>query len=215
VNKPTLVLAVILAAGVIHVSAQEPAPRPAQSRSGDAVAVDARGGAPGGQGAVVPLEVTVVVSRYDGEKKVSSQPYVLNVNATQNAFVGQSPTTIVKIGSQVPLPNFAPAPGPDGKPAPGMAGGPVIFKEIGTQIDCRARPLLDGRFELMLGVQETSVLPAGQSGTRETANIPVLRTFQTTNNLILRDGQSRQFAAATDPVSGQLVKIEVTVKVEK
>jgi hypothetical protein len=43
----------------------------------------------------------------------------------------------------------------------------------------------------------------------------VLRTFQTTNNLILRDGQIRQFAAATDPVNGQLVKIGVTLKVEK
>ncbi|HVZ24240.1 MAG TPA: hypothetical protein VG871_24375 [Vicinamibacterales bacterium] len=200
-------IALVTALGADRVNAQQPAPKPAPDFLAEEAARLAAE-----QAAVVPLEVTVVVSRYEGDKKVSSQPYVLNVNATPNRVVQQSPMTIVKIGSQVPVPNFAPV-GSDGKPVVG--GGPLVFKEIGTQIDCRARPLPDGRFELMLGVQETNVSPAGQSGTRETANVPVLRTFQTTNNLILRDGQSRQFAAATDPVNGQLVKIEVSVKVEK
>jgi hypothetical protein len=35
------------------------------------------------------------------------------------------------------------------------------------------------------------------------------------NTLVLRDGQSRQFTAATDRVSGAVVRIEVTLKVAK
>ena len=215
-----LALAVATAAGASHAFAQQPGPDRAAAEDAKRQAADEdRKAAEARVNQVVPLEVDVVVTRSQGDKKISAQSYTLNVNATSASSgfpVNQNPLTIVKIGSQVPLPNFAPPTGPDGKPlGPMSGGGPVVFREVGTQIDCRAKATPDGRFEIQLGVQDSSVMPPGESGTHETTNLPVLKSFQATNNLVLRDGPSRQFVAATDPVTGQQVKVEVTVKVAK
>lgn len=216
-----LAIGIVTAAGGGRVVAQQPAPRSAADTAAVEEAKRQRADAERNEARVdqvVPLEVDVVVTRSQGDKKISAQPYTLNVNATSassGAPVQMSPLTIVKIGSQVPLPNFAPATGPDGKSLGMTGGGPVVFREVGTQIDCRAKATPDGRFEIQLGVQDSSVMPPGESPTHETTGLPVLRSFQATNNLVLRDGQSRQFVAATDPVNGQQVKVDVTVKVVK
>ena len=214
-------IAVVTAATASRAVAQQPAPRPAPTSAAveeikREQADQERKQAQVNQ--VVPLEVDIVVTRSQGDKKISTQPYTLNVNATSASSgtpLQMSPMTIVKIGTQVPVPNFAPAMGPDGKSLGTTGGGPVVFREVGTQIDCRAKATPDGRFEIQLGVQDSSVMPPGESVTHETTNLPVLKSFQATNNLVLRDGQSRQFVAATDPVNGQQVKVEVTVKVVK
>jgi hypothetical protein len=44
---------------------------------------------------------------------------------------------------------------------------------------------------------------------------PVIRNFNASNNLVLRDGQTRQFTAAADRVTGEVIKVDVTLKVAK
>jgi hypothetical protein len=44
---------------------------------------------------------------------------------------------------------------------------------------------------------------------------PVLRSFSTDATLILRDGQSTVFSDSADPITGETVKTEVTLHVEK
>ena len=48
-----------------------------------------------------------------------------------------------------------------------------------------------------------------------TSNCPLAPTFKSTFVPILRDGQTAQYTAATDPVIGEVVKIDVTVTVLK
>jgi hypothetical protein len=45
------------------------------------------------------------------------------------------------------------------------------------------------------------------------AGSPVFRSYESRNTLLLRNGQSRQYIAATDRVSGEIVRIEVTLRV--
>jgi hypothetical protein len=45
--------------------------------------------------------------------------------------------------------------------------------------------------------------------------MPVFRKFSSTNMLVMRDGQTREFTAATDRVSGEVVRIAVTLRVVK
>jgi hypothetical protein len=45
--------------------------------------------------------------------------------------------------------------------------------------------------------------------------LPVIRTFRASNNLVLRDGQTRQFTAGADRITGEVVKVDVTLKVAK
>ena len=95
--------------------------------------------------------------------------------------------------------------------------GPVNYQDIGTNIDCSARTLDEGGgFQLRLTVEDTSVYTNIQdSATPTVEQMPVFRTFRTTNTLVLRDGQTRDFSAAADRVSGEVVRIAVTLRVVK
>jgi hypothetical protein len=161
---------------------------------------------------LVPLSIELVVSRYQGEKKISSLPYSLAVNANDSAPGG---VCQLRMGARVPVPSIvAPKPNPNspGGPMP----GPVNYQEIGTNIDCSARTLDDGRFQLRITVEDTSVYTNIQDTTTPTVEqMPVFRTFRSTNTLVLRDGQARDFNAAADRVSGEVVRIGVTLRVVK
>jgi hypothetical protein len=94
--------------------------------------------------------------------------------------------------------------------------GPVQYRDIGTNIDCSARTLDDGAFQLRLNVEDTSVYTNAQDGaTPSVGQMPVFRTFRSTNTLVLRDGQTREFTAAADRVNGEVIRIAVTLKTVK
>jgi hypothetical protein len=171
----------------------EAAAKEAQQRDADAIK---RGEA---RTRLIPLSIDVVVSRYQGEKKISSLPYSLAVNANDNAPGG---VCQLRMGTSVPVAQVGP--------------GPLTYRDIGTNIDCNARTTDDGGFQLRLTVEDTSVYPGGQDPALPKAEqMPVFRTFRSTNTLVLRDGQSRDFTAAADRVSGEVVRIAVTLRVVK
>jgi hypothetical protein len=157
---------------------------------------------------LIPLELEVVISRYQADKKVSSLPYAVAVNAGPRAE-----GTKLRMGANVPVPTttFSPA----GVMADGKAASPLVsynYQNVGTNIDCTARPLGDGRYVIAISVEERSVV---QPTAGATPAAPVIRNFETQNNLVLRDGQTRQFTAASDRVTGEVVKVDVTLKVVK
>ena len=43
----------------------------------------------------------------------------------------------------------------------------------------------------------------------------MIRSFRLSNRVILRDGQSTQFSAATNRITGETVRIDVTLNVAK
>jgi Flp pilus assembly secretin CpaC len=147
-----------------------------------------------------PLKVQVLFSRYQGERKVSSMPYTLTVNADDRP-------TAVRVGIQVPVLVFL---GPD-------KGTTVAYKEVGNNLDCSAESLPDGRFVLAFSLEQGSVYmdDVTTKSVREAAafHAPVLRNFKSQTNVTLRDGQSVEYIAATDPISGEVLKIDVTLHV--
>ena len=183
------------------------------ARAGAKVAQDMAAEAQARASAVTPIDLQIVIARYEGEKKVSSLPYGLTVNA------GRLPSpnrTRLRMGGQVPLPSMSPALGPDGKPLSGITGGgPVTYQEIGTQLEARATQIDDGRFEIELSVSDSALATPDADGAAGAATLPVIRTFTSTNHLVLRDGQTRQFTTATDRITGEVVRVEVTLRVVK
>lgn len=155
---------------------------------------------------MIPVDVEVVVSRYQGDKKVSSLPYFLAINANGEASL--------RMGANVPVPtNVWPA---------GTVGpvAPITFnyQNIGTDIDATVRPRGEGRFFVRVKVEERSVVQPPASATPiggTVSGAPVIRSFAAQNELLLRDGQTRQFTAAADRVTGEVVKVDVTLKVAK
>ena len=166
--------------------------------------------------AIVPIDLEVVISRYQGDKRTSSLPYALTVNAKYVSDVEGAPMTSLRMGGEVPLPTMSFT--IDGKPMPGIpTGGPVMYKAVGTNIDARGRILDGGRFEIWVSVQDDAIAtPQGVgAGLTQSTSLPVIRSFRASNNVVLRDGQTRQFTAAADRITGEVVKVDVTLRVAK
>lgn len=157
-----------------------------------------------------PLQVQVVVSRYKGDTRISSMPYVLSVNAVgSDQRLGSAEPSRLRMGAQVPVPTVAVTVADPVNLAP----TPFNYQEIGTNIDCRARSMGDGRFEIGISVEDRSVFSDVETGVKGVGQLPVIRSFQSNHTLLLRDGQSRQFTAATDRVTGDVVRIDVSLTV--
>lgn len=155
----------------------------------------------------IPLRVQLVVSRYQGEKKISSIPYTLSVVANSRE------STSVRMGVQVPVPTTV---FKDSK----ENATPVTsynYRNVGTNIDCAARTISAGAFRLDLTVEDTSVFVPEKEGpvASGVAGVPAFRNFTSRFVLLLRDGQTGQHTAATDPVSGEVLRVDVTLNVLK
>jgi len=184
---PTLALVLMSALGASAiVRAQEPPP-PAKPPASS-----------------VPLKVTVVISRSQGEKKISSMPYTLSVTGSHVSL---------RLGTKIPVMVVSAAAGPDGKPNP--QAGAFQYQDVGTNIDCDVKTLDEGRFQLNLTVDDSSVYADEQAPPGGTKGNPSFRSFRASNSVVLRDGQTGQLTSATDKLTGETVRVDVTVAVMK
>jgi hypothetical protein len=163
----------------------------------------------------IPLRVQLVVARYLGEKKVGSVPYSFLVITDQMANL--------RMGVEVPVPitSFSAFPGkPDGDKSSPVTS--YQYRNVGTSIDCRAQERPNGLFALHLNIEVSSVhstspgaSPPSPPEMPMASDKPFFRTFKVSLDPVLRDGQTVQTVASTDPVTGEVVKIEVTLNVVK
>lgn len=158
---------------------------------------------------VTPLRILVLFTEFDGEKKISSLPYTFLVNADERGG-----PAILRIGLRVPV-VMGSRPGAD-------APMQWQYVDMGTNLDGRAEKSPDGRFVLHLGVERSSAYSPGSDGKpasvagREVTNAqPVIQQFRTNINLLIRDGQTIQTTVSTDPVTGHVLKVDVTLNVLK
>ena len=147
-----------------------------------------------------PLKLQVVMTRYDGEKKVSSMPYTTLINASEP---GAKPLPKeMTMGVQVPLTVQA-----NNVPT-------IVFKDVGVSIKGTATSVGGGRYRLTLFVEQAFVAVDPPSRTGVTAG-PVLRTFRDIVDVVLRDGQTTQTSSATDPITGEVLKVDLALAVVK
>ena len=186
-------LSVLIAASA--ASAQEkpdkPADKPATERT------------PTPRRASIPLKLQIVYTRSMGEKKIGSTPYVLSVNADGRP-------SRLRMGVEVPI-------------QVAMKDNVVQtnYRSVGNNLDCSAEQLdFEERFKVMCTFEHSSVYSAEGRGTGSAVgdvsmgnNMPAFRSFKSEANVILRDGQTAQYMVATDPVSGEVLKIDVTLSV--
>ena len=152
--------------------------------------------------ALVPLKVQLVVSRHVGDKKISSLPYTLWVTAND-----KRPTS-VRMGVTVPVPSSVVT--KEGVETPSYS-----YRDVGTNIDCQAIGQPDGQFNLEIKLNDSSVSFDSRDSGQALKGIPAFRNFTSNFSILLKDGQTAQYASATDPVSGETLKVDVTVNVLK
>ena len=206
-----IVLFVVLALAIAQAPgwAQEnpSAPEPSKSEPAKAEAKSERPAPRPDRGLTASLRVQLVISRSQGEKRTGSLPYVFTV-------VAGGDRVRMRMGLETPIPVTPFSVDPEGLKRP---SGPISYqyRNVGTNIDCTARDLADGRYRLNLNVENSSALAGAERGAEAVSGPPVFRKFEMFLDPILRDGQTIQAVASTDPVTGEVVKIDVTLNVVK
>ena len=194
-HVPTATLIVLLCAGIAR--AQEPAkPEPAKPVT---VAKPAT---------VTALMFDVTLSRYLGDKRLSSTPYTVSVIPGQRSSL--------RMGGDVPVPSttFTPAQKEGEKPSPPMVS--YSYRTIGTNIDVEASVGGDGQYGVVLTIEDNSIYPPDLAPpTTKTTGAPAFRRFSSVNAIALRDGQSLDYTMATDRLSGEICRVSVKLTVVK
>jgi hypothetical protein len=151
-----------------------------------------------------PIKVQIVFTEFDGDKKISSMPYSFMTIAPERS--GDSYNTYLRTGVRVPV-------------EVGSKDQQTIYMDIGSNIDCNVRPEEDGRFRVMLTFDRSALYPnKSAEGERMVSNPngqPLIRQFRTSENLILKDGQTSDNILSTDPLNGHTLRVSVTINVLK
>jgi hypothetical protein len=157
-----------------------------------------------------PIKAQIVFTEYDGDKKIKSLPYTIYINAPVSTELMPGWAKL-RIGNRVPVYT--------GKEQ-------FTYLDVGTNIDARAAHTPEGSFHLFLNLErsslESEVLVPMQkspeaSGDQGAGSFrqPVVRQFRSELDLKIREGQVLESTMATDPVSGKVLRVEVSVSVVK
>ena len=161
----------------------------------------------------VDLSVEVTISRYQGDDLVSSLPYVLSLTTDRDGRGS------LRMGAEIPVMNRPMPANPANAAVPDpvrlLPGRSYTYRSVGTQIDSFARSAGGDRYKVTVIIEESSVY--GEDATAMEAfrapGVPVFRSFESSNTLVLRDGQSRQYTAAADRVTGESIRVDVALTV--
>jgi hypothetical protein len=162
--------------------------------------------------ATTPVRVQVVFSEMEGSKVTKSLPYSMYINAI-NAPELRPGWAKLRIGSRVPV-------------YTGPAAGTVNYFDVGTNIDARAANPGNGHFLLYLSLERSWVegdvtVPVVKSDSSQAGTAighfaePVIRQFRQELDLKLREGQTIESTMATDPLSGKVLRVEITLTTVK
>lgn len=164
-------------------------------------------------GPSVPVKLQVVFREYAGSKVVKSTPYSLYLLANDSL------ESKLNIGVRFPWITGGVA---AAKAQPRLlANTQFQYSTDHTTVQSRVKSLDDGQFKVYLIVIRASAYPFGstelarESGAGPVASEPAFGDFNTAIDLLMRDGQTIQAVMATDPVSGRVLKVDVTLHVVK
>ena len=165
----------------------------------------------------LPVQVDVVLTRWQGEKRISSMPFVLMANASNR----QHNSTSIRMGVDVPVgtstSNVTQTQGPSSSQrAVATAKVATEFRNVGTDIDATVTRTDAANFAVSLSIRDSSIFTSDQTKMPNTLVDPTaFRTFSASNTLNMLDGQTRLFGVATDKITGETMRIEVKLTVLK
>ena len=157
-----------------------------------------------------PIKVQIVFSEFEGDKKTKSLPYVMYINAPDLTEL-RSGWTKFRIGSRLPI---------------YVGKNEMQYMDVGTNVDARAAYTGEGHVllqlilerswvegEVSVPITKSDTAPADLSGGH--FQEPIIRGFKSELDMKLRDGQPVESTMATDPISGKVVKVEISFTVVK
>lgn len=174
--------------------------------------------APGTQPTAKPLPVSlkldVTLTRLQGDKKVSSMPFTLWIATGTNVSLRMG--VDIPVGSSLVTSGNENAAGNRTTTVTSTTNR-VEFRNVGTSIDCSVNPAPDGRFTVDLRIQDSSIFTS-DADTRAPLKLVdpmAFRSFSFSNQLLMRDGQTTQWASAPDKFTGEVLRVDTMLTVLK
>ena len=192
------VLAMLTCASVSTAQQPTPAPQPPLPPPiARAVVAPAR---------VVSLEVRLQITRSQGQKVLSSRPYVIAVNVPGG-------NSQLNLGNEVPIPTTTFTPAGDGKSTPNPLRS-YNYRTLGTSIEVGASAVEGDAYDLSVNIDDSSMVARPESPGAD-QDLPVMRSYRSRNRVVLKPGESREYTIATDPLSGESIKVTVDLQLAK
>jgi hypothetical protein len=152
----------------------------------------------------IPVKVQIVISRYEGERKVSSLPYTLFA-------IANGDRVSFNVGANLPIVSSNQS--TDGKSTPS-----VSYTNVGTSITSSVTTE-GGRYRMTLDVRDQTVIAPKPTTTPDAS--PKLSDYQSWGNfqfngtLNVKEGETKQVISAADKIEGVVVKLDVTLTLDK
>jgi hypothetical protein len=146
------------------------------------------------------LHVQVTFNEYEGEKKIASLPYTFDLAPRVNDDPRDRQygrRAELRSGVYIPFTS---------------AKGELEHEHVGTDIDCEAADLSDGRYALHLVLERNWLL---QEVTKDSNAPGVRRQVRAEAFPTLHDGQTIEAVVSTDPMNGHVYRVTVTANVAK
>lgn len=151
----------------------------------------------------IPVKIQLTFTEMEGDKKVSSMPYSFIAVATD--VNGRYEGTSIRNGVRIPVEI-------DSKDAK------VTYLDVGSNVDCRTVVDDEGRFHLSVVFERSALYSGGGEEKKDISHpegAPVIRSFRANENFILREGQTSESVLSTDPFTGHVLRVSVTINVIK
>ena len=157
-----------------------------------------------------PIKVQIVFTEFEGDKKIKSLPYVMYMNAPDSSEL-RAGWVKFRIGSRLPI---------------YVGKNEMQYMDVGTNVDARSAYTGDGHVLLQMTLERSWVegevsVPMTKSDNSPSDpsaghfQEPIVRGFKSELDLKLREGQPVESNMATDPISGKVLKVEISFAVVK
>jgi hypothetical protein len=160
-------------------------------------------------------KLQIVLSEYDGTKKVANLSYAMPLIV--NVGKPSGPWATLRVGVKVPVTTA------DSK----TGDRQFQYIDVGTSIDARVTSVDSGKYRAELKVDRSSLYVNARDadgkkvgkewadGEAPPTDEPVIRQYRGDVEMFLREGQPEEGTIATDPLTGHVFKVEVTLNPTK
>ena len=144
----------------------------------------------------IPVKLQILFSKYEGERKTSSLPYTVFASANGDRAQINVSTNVPIVGSS----------------------GAVTYTNLGTSIDATITTE-SGRYKVVLSLKDNyMVVPkpeAENANVRPAADSQSFGQFSYSGAITLKEGETKQVISAADRASGEVVKVDITLTLDK
>jgi hypothetical protein len=161
-----------------------------------------------------PVKLQIILSESDGTKKIANLSYSMPLIVMGKPSGAYS---TLRIGVKVPVTTR------DSK----TGDTQIQYIDVGTSIDARVAHADDGNYQVDLKVDRSSLYVSSRDkegkiagkewsdGEAPPSTQPLVRQYRGDVGMFLREGQPSEGTVATDPLTGHVFKVEVTLSVAK